>query len=180
MQALQIHAGPRALCHLRERGLKPSDVRLVPAAAGGPKGLVLNPLDRVIFGRWLAASTQPVHLVGASIGAWRMTCAALHEPERALERLAEDYIVQRYDTKAGAGPQAVQTSAIFRELLQQQSQQGDRQRAAVHKRRHQFARHHRAHRRYAHQIRFTEGNLRRFHRRHHIECVESHGRHRCR
>jgi hypothetical protein len=40
--ALQILAGPRARAHLREQGLRPQDVRVVPAAAGGPKGLVLK------------------------------------------------------------------------------------------------------------------------------------------
>ena len=69
MQALQIFAGPRARASLAERGLRPEDVRLVPAAAGGPKGLILNALDRHIFGPWLAGSTQEVHLLGASIGA---------------------------------------------------------------------------------------------------------------
>ncbi|MEQ1806491.1 MAG: phospholipase, partial [Burkholderiaceae bacterium] len=72
MQALAIHAGPRALAALRANGLRPQDVRIVPAAAGGPKGLILNALDRFIFGDWLARSTQAVHLVGGSIGAWRM------------------------------------------------------------------------------------------------------------
>ena len=56
-RALQVFAGPRALLHLRERGLRPADVRVIPAAAGGPKGLVLNPLDRFLFGHWLAGSS---------------------------------------------------------------------------------------------------------------------------
>ena len=47
MKALRVHAGPRALKHLRERGLTPQDVHAIPAAAGGPKGLVLNPLDQL-------------------------------------------------------------------------------------------------------------------------------------
>ncbi|HPT57387.1 MAG TPA: phospholipase, partial [Casimicrobium sp.] len=53
MKALQIFAGPRALARVRERGLTPSDVRVIPAAAGGPKGLTLLPLDRFLFGEWL-------------------------------------------------------------------------------------------------------------------------------
>jgi hypothetical protein len=69
MKALRIYAGPKARLHIEQNGLKPSAVGIVPGAAGGPKGLVLGALDRFIFGDWLAASTQPVHLVGASIGA---------------------------------------------------------------------------------------------------------------
>ena len=72
MNALRIYAGPKARQHIQDHGLQPQDVRVVPGAAGGPKGLVLGPLDRFIFGEWLANTTQPVHLVGASIGAWRM------------------------------------------------------------------------------------------------------------
>jgi hypothetical protein len=71
MQALQIHAGPKALAHIREHGLRPEHIGVIPGAAGGPKGLILGPLDRFIFGEWLAQSSQPVDLVGASIGAWR-------------------------------------------------------------------------------------------------------------
>ena len=37
MRALQIHAGATARRQLRERGLRPEDVRVIPAAAGGPK-----------------------------------------------------------------------------------------------------------------------------------------------
>lgn len=60
MRALRLYAGPQARRHIEQHGLRPQDVRVVPAAAGGPKGLVLGPLDRFIFGDWLAASSQPV------------------------------------------------------------------------------------------------------------------------
>ena len=72
MRSLQILAGPRARQHLAAHGLRPADVRAVPAAAGGPKGLVLTPIDRFLFGHWLRGDGPPVHLVGASIGAWRI------------------------------------------------------------------------------------------------------------
>ena len=48
--ALRIRARPHARARLRERGLLATEVRVVPAAAGGPKGLILNPLDRFLFG----------------------------------------------------------------------------------------------------------------------------------
>ena len=94
MKALSVHAGPRALKALREHGLQAQHVRAVPAAAGGPKGLVLNPLDQYFFGEWLAANTAPVHLLGASIGAWRMAAACLNDPAAALAQMAHDYIHQ--------------------------------------------------------------------------------------
>lgn len=53
MRALQIFAGPVARVRLRERGLAPGDARVIPAAAGGPKGLVLSALDRWLFGDYI-------------------------------------------------------------------------------------------------------------------------------
>jgi hypothetical protein len=101
MKALRIHAGPAARRHIEQHGLRPQDVGVVPGAAGGPKGLVLGPLDRFIFGEWLAQSSQPVHLVGASIGAWRMATACLGDAVAAFERLERDYIAQDYDLPPG-------------------------------------------------------------------------------
>lgn len=112
-RALQVFAGPRARAWLAEAGLKPADVRVVPAAAGGPKGLVLNPLDRFLFGHWLAGSTQPLHLLGASIGAWRMAAAARSDADAALAELAEDYITQDYPHAPGRPPTARTVSRVF-------------------------------------------------------------------
>ena len=101
MQALHIHAGPQALAHIRAHGLRPGHIGVVPAAAGGPKGLILGPLDSFLFGQWLPQSSQPVHLVGASIGAWRMATACLNNPVAAFERLEHDYIHQHYELAPG-------------------------------------------------------------------------------
>jgi len=119
MKALRIHAGPRARQHLEQHGLQPADVSVIPAAAGGPKGLILGPLDRFIFGQWLAQSSQPVHLVGASIGAWRMATACLNESVAAFERLEHDYIHQSYDLPPGKKrPTAAHVSERFGQNLQ--------------------------------------------------------------
>jgi hypothetical protein len=111
--ALQIHAGPRALALLREQGLRPADVRVIPGAAGGAKGLTLNPLDRFIFGHWLAGSTETLHLLGASIGAWRLACACLPDADAALAQLAEDYITQQYEHAPGKAPTPRSVSQAF-------------------------------------------------------------------
>lgn len=111
--ALQVFAGPRARALLRERGLRAADVAIVPAAAGGPKGLVLNPLDRFLFGQWLAVGERKVHLMGASIGAWRMASACLDDPDAALARLAEDYVMQSYEHAPGKPPKATHVSEVF-------------------------------------------------------------------
>ena len=77
--------------HIAQSGLQPQHVGVIPGAAGGPKGLILGPLDRFIFGEWLAKSSHEVHLVGASIGAWRMATACLKNPVAGFEQLEHDY-----------------------------------------------------------------------------------------
>jgi hypothetical protein len=101
MQALRIYAGLDAMQHIAQHGLQPQDVGVIPGAAGGPKGLILGPLDRFIFGNWLAQSNHVVHLVGASIGAWRMATACLTDPVVGFSKLEHDYIRQNYALKPG-------------------------------------------------------------------------------
>jgi hypothetical protein len=117
--ALQVFAGPAARARLAERGLQPSDIAAIPAAAGGPKGLILNGLDRHLFAHWLPQSDQPVHLLGASIGAWRMATACL--PGNAdvhFRAMAEAYVGQRYDPEPGRKrPSAAGVSAKFARTL---------------------------------------------------------------
>ena len=119
MKSLEIHAGPGALAQLRERGLRPDDVCAVPAAAGGPKGLILNPLDRFVFGDWLARGTRTVHLLGASIGAWRMATACLDDVDAAFVQLADDYIHQTYEHAPGKPPAPRHVSEVFGATLAQ-------------------------------------------------------------
>jgi hypothetical protein len=116
--ALRIYAGRSARAHLAEYGLRPRDVRVVAGAAGGPKGLVLGPMDRYLFGQWLSGSRQTVHLAGASIGAWRMATAALADPRAGFARLTEDYIAQTYELDPGRTlPNAAQVSRGFEQEL---------------------------------------------------------------
>ena len=117
-QALRLYAGPKARQHIEQHGLRPQDVGVIPAAAGGPKGLILGPLDRFLFGHWLPQSTQPVDLVGASIGAWRMATGCLNHTVAAFERLEHDYIRQHFETPPGQKrPSADQVSRQFGENL---------------------------------------------------------------
>ena len=96
MKSLKIYAGPKAFQHIQNNGLRAEHIGVIPGAAGGPKGLILGPLDRFIFGEWLLQSDQPVDLVGASIGAWRMATACLNDSVHSLKKLEHDYIHQNY------------------------------------------------------------------------------------
>src|SRR3982751_5910020 len=124
-RSLTLLAGPDALAIVRERGLRAEDVDVVPGASGGPKWLVLEALDRFLFGELLqqprgrplhligssirgwrvggpgprAPPGRPLHLIGSSIGSWRMACLAQRDPAAAIARLRECYIGQRYARK---------------------------------------------------------------------------------
>jgi len=78
--------------------LRPEDIRVIPAAAGGPKWMTLYPLYRFIFGEWLDKSNQKIELIGASAGAWSMACAAQSNPLSAFEKYLEGYAEQKYPT----------------------------------------------------------------------------------
>jgi hypothetical protein len=118
MKALHIHVGERARQHIAANGLSPQDVSLVPAAAGGPKGLILNHLDQHLFGHWLPQGGHTVHLVGASVGAWRMATAAMADPVKAYRDLASGYIQQNIEPEVGRKmPSAQRISAGFTETL---------------------------------------------------------------
>ena len=119
MKALRLYAGPRALQAIQKNGLQPSDICTMAGAAGGPKGLILGALDRFIFGDWLQRSSQPVNLVGASIGAWRMSTACLNDPVSAFDRLEHDYVHQHYALAPGESrPDASRVSEMFGKNLQ--------------------------------------------------------------
>ncbi len=85
---------------VRERGLRAEDVDVIPAASGGAKWLVLAGLDRYLFGEFLRAPrTRPMHLIGSSIGSWRMACLAQRDPVAALDRAHRYYVhEQRYSS----------------------------------------------------------------------------------
>src|SRR5438045_2443818 len=101
--SLTLRAGPDALALIRERGLRAEDVDIVPGASGGAKWLVLAGLDRFVFGELLSAPrTRPMHLIGSSIGSWRMACLAQRDPVAALARGHDAYIHrQNYSPKPG-------------------------------------------------------------------------------
>jgi hypothetical protein len=118
MRALCLYAGPAARQHIEKQGLRAADIAVLAGAAGGPKGLILGALDRFIFGNWLAQSNHEVHLVGASIGAWRMATACLNDPVTAFLRLEQDYIRQHYELQPGEKrPSAATVSHLFGENL---------------------------------------------------------------
>lgn len=115
--ALTLRAGPRALKTIRTQGLRPDMISHIPAAAGGPKWLILGRLDRVLFGEWLNDLTAPILGVGASAGAWRLACAAQDNVAAAFDRFEQAYVEQHYARRPTAAEVSEQGRRILRALL---------------------------------------------------------------
>ena len=114
--SLTLLAGPHAYRLIRDRGLPAEDVDIMPGASGGAKWLVLAGLDRYLFGEFLAAPRErPMHLIGSSIGSWRMACLGQRDPVAALGRGHHAYIYeQRYTPK----PSTAEVTAVLGRALE--------------------------------------------------------------
>jgi predicted acylesterase/phospholipase RssA len=112
-----LRAGPGAAAHVRDRGLTPDDIACMPAAAGGPKGLALVPLDKLLCQHWLQ-HVPTIELIGASVGAWRAASLAQPQPIVALERMQHAYVHgQNYAGKPAPHDVAVACRRIARAVL---------------------------------------------------------------
>ena len=97
MKSLRLLAGKKAKQKIEKNGLTPDLVSLVVGASGAAKWLVLRGLDQFIFGQWLVQSKTETQLIGSSIGAWRMACAAQNDPAAAFNRFHEAYFNYSYE-----------------------------------------------------------------------------------
>jgi hypothetical protein len=84
---------------IQEQGVTPQMFSAMLGASGGPKWFVLYGLDKVIFSEFLDKSTQPLDVIGSSIGAFRSACFAHHDTTAAIERLADRYSNTVYSEK---------------------------------------------------------------------------------
>lgn len=115
--SLTLLAGPDALKWIREKGLRADDIDVLPGASGGPKWLVLAGLDRVLFGEFFQRRTRPLHLIGSSIGSWRLSCLAQSNPVAALERMEAAYVEQRYPPRPPPSLVSTTSSRILDSML---------------------------------------------------------------
>ena len=105
------------LARIRERGLQPTDVGIVPGAAGGPKALGIQGLDLAIFGEWLPRAPRERSLIGASIGSWRFASACLPDAVAGLTRLGELYTRQRFPKGVSIAEVSRKCAAMLDDLL---------------------------------------------------------------
>ncbi len=111
--ALLFKAGQVAYQEIKDRGFSPERIGTIAGASGGPKWLVLSQLDRVILREIVPRLQGPIHLVGSSIGAWRMACYAQSDPLAAIDRFEQAYVEQTYSEK----PDVEEISTRSREVL---------------------------------------------------------------
>ncbi|MCY1263534.1 hypothetical protein D9M68_221750 [compost metagenome] len=121
--ALTLKAGSRALRRIREQGLLPSDVGILPGAAGGPKALGIQGLDLALFGEWLPRAPRERSLIGASIGSWRFASACLADPAAGIRRLGELYTQQRFARNASLAEVSRSCARMLDDLLDGQDAQ---------------------------------------------------------
>ncbi|MFA5903725.1 MAG: patatin-like phospholipase family protein [Desulfobacula sp.] len=96
--AISIRAGYKAIEIIRDEGLELSRVKVLAGASGSAKFLVLTGIDRVLMGLF-KGRTEPLHLIGTSIGAFRMAAFCREDPLAAIESLEREYIAQHYDRR---------------------------------------------------------------------------------
>lgn len=100
--SIEIFAGAKALSHIQEQGFSPQDIQLMVGASGGPKWLMLSRLDQYLAEHFLPQASQPISLVGSSIGSWRMACHAQQDPLATFKQFESIYLNQRYKTLSPA------------------------------------------------------------------------------
>lgn len=97
MSAIRLLAGKGAFEQIESNGLVPELFTQLLAASGGPKWIGIAGIDQYLFGEFFKNRQDPLYLLGASSGAWRLACLAQNNPLEAYDRLIEHYIHQRYD-----------------------------------------------------------------------------------
>ena len=115
--SLIIRAGPKAMATIRQHGLQPAQVAVVPGAAGGPKALGIIGLDHALFGDWLPRAPRVRDLIGVSIGAWRFAGVCRGDIAAALKDFGDIYVGQTYPPRPSAQMVSESAHTNTRQLL---------------------------------------------------------------
>jgi len=118
---IEVYAGKNARGIILDKGLKPEDVKAMAGSAGGPKFLILNGFDRVIFGELFKNRKESLFYIGSSIGAFRGTALAQKNPLEALEKLTQSYIKQTYTRKPSRRDVSAESERIIDDYLDEKS-----------------------------------------------------------
>ncbi|MDO6459341.1 patatin-like phospholipase family protein [Granulosicoccaceae sp. 1_MG-2023] len=109
---LSVLAGRKARAIIEDGGLSMDRVRVLAAASGGPKWLVLSQIDRVLC-QLLKERRTPLYGVGSSVGSWRLAAHAMPDSPAAFDALEHAYVHQRYK----GHPSVQEVSAVARDMM---------------------------------------------------------------
>ncbi|MFA5518933.1 MAG: patatin-like phospholipase family protein [Spirochaetota bacterium] len=121
--SIEIYAGKNAKRIIQEKGLKADDIKAMSGAAGGPKFLVLNGLDRAVFGELFKNRKEPLFYLGSSIGAFRGAALAQKDPLKALDKLTKSYIKQSYTSKPARREVSAESERIIDDYLDKEAKE---------------------------------------------------------
>ena len=114
--ALSVFMGSEAANTIGDRGWRAAPFSTVIGASGGPKWLILSELDKVLGQALLLGRSEPMTLLGSSIGTWRHACLSLPEPDAAISRLQQAYLYQEYSC---ARPSPIEVSEVAERMLRE-------------------------------------------------------------
>ena len=115
MRKLEFRAGSEAFHLIKSGQFRPTSVRAVVAAAGGPKWFTTYGLVRYIIADFLKDVEEEIHFLGASVGSWQMAAALASDPGAAIDRLQYGYSHSRYNNK----PDEAEISRVCSEIISQ-------------------------------------------------------------
>ncbi len=119
--SISVLAGDRAFEIIKDEGLDLARVKVFAGASGAAKFLILTGIDRVLM-PLLKHRKDPLHLIGSSIGAFRMAAYAHKEPIKAINTMEYGYIHQFYPSKR-PGKDAITDKSI--EIMNSYIKDGD-------------------------------------------------------
>jgi len=93
---LRLKAGKNAYQKVLSNNLRKEDIRVMAAAAAGPKWLILYELDKFLINEFLPNHPQKIHFAGGSIGSWRAASYCVEDAPQAIDRLHHAYVHQSY------------------------------------------------------------------------------------
>ena len=114
--ALSVYMGSDAAKTIGERGWQSGPFSTLIGASGGPKWLILSELDKVLGQALLLGRSEPMTLLGSSIGTWRHACLSLNDPGAATSRLQQAYLHQEYSC---ARPSPIEVSEVAERMLRE-------------------------------------------------------------
>ena len=112
--ALSVYMGSEAAKTIGDRGWQSAPFSTLIGASGGPKWLILSELDKVLGQALLLGRSEPMTLLGSSIGTWRHACLSLNDPGAAISRLQQAYLYQQYSC---ARPSPIEVSEVAEQML---------------------------------------------------------------